>query len=89
MGIGAREVYQEAQAAVANDIEFKEVPRARHFATQAQNDGEKRQVEQEFVERRGLAAHSILGDGPGQIARQAERITAEQVTEPPYSLSQG
>ena len=47
---------------------------------------EERQVEQEFIERRGLAAHPILGDSPGQIAGQAERITTEQVAEPPDSL---
>lgn len=86
MGIGACEVYQEAQATVANNIEFKEISRARHFVTQAQNDDEERQVEQEFIERRGLAAHPILGDSPGQIAGQAERITAEQVAEPPDRL---
>src|SRR5260370_33242207 len=86
--IGAGEIDQETQAAIAHDIEFKEIARTWELIAQTPDDNEQRQVQDEFVKGRGLAAHSMLHDSPGQVAGQTERVAAQQVAEPPDRLRQ-
>src|SRR5437764_15457207 len=58
--VGAREVDQETQATVADDVELEEVAGPGQPVAQTQDDEEQRQVEQQLVERGGLAAHAVL-----------------------------
>src|SRR2546423_6793925 len=86
--VGAGDVHQEAQAAVADNVELEEVAGPGQSVAQAQDDEEQRQVEQQLVERGGLAAHAVLHDGPRQSAGQAEGITAQEVPDAPDGLCQ-